>query len=92
VKALIAELAALSRDELTARAAITKRADPNRLGLRIVGKGANRAGEAVAGRGEGADGRHCRVLSVSRAAPIAASMAGDRPEAIDLHPAEAGTQ
>src|SRR3954468_19800797 len=42
--------------------------DPNQLGFGIESEGANRAGEAVAGRGEGADGRHCRVLSVFRAA------------------------
>src|SRR6266404_1164090 len=66
--------------------------DADQLGLGVESERAHRAVEAVAVRGEGADGCHCRVLSVSRAAPIAASMAGDRPEAIDPHPAGAGTQ
>ena len=46
----------------------------------------------VVALGEGADGRHCRVPFSFRAAPIAASMAGDRPEAVDPHPEGAGTQ
>src|SRR6202171_4785484 len=66
--------------------------DADQLGLGVESERADGAGEAVAVRGEGADGCHCRVLSVFRAAPIAASMAGDRPEAIDPHPAGAGTQ
>src|SRR4029077_565631 len=60
--------------------------DADQLGLDVEGQSADRAGEAVAVGGEGADGRHCRVLSVFRAEPIATSMAGDRPGALDPHP------
>src|SRR6266700_396192 len=55
-------------------------------GLDVEAQGLDRAGEAVLGRGEGADGCHCRVPFSNRAAPIASSMEVVRPGTIGPHP------
>src|SRR6266852_595910 len=55
-------------------------------GLDVEAQGLDRAGEAVLGLGEGADGCHCRVPFSNRAAPIAASMVVVRPGTIGPHP------
>src|SRR6267154_279456 len=55
-------------------------------GLDVEAQGLDRAGEAVLGLGEGADGCHCRVPFSNRAAPIATSMVVVRPGTIGPHP------
>src|SRR5258708_19359586 len=55
-------------------------------GLDVEAQGLDRAGEAVLGLGEGADGCHCRVPFSNRAAPIATSMVVVRPGTIVPHP------
>src|SRR5216684_1293684 len=71
--------------EVGAALAIALRGDELH-GLNVEAQGLDRAGEAVLGLGEGADGRHCRVPFSNRAAPIATSMVFVRPGTIGPHP------
>src|SRR6266699_5121028 len=71
--------------EVGAALAIALRGDELH-GLDVEAQGLDRAGEAVLGLGEGADGCHCRVPFSNRAAPIATSMVVVRPGTIGPHP------